>query len=664
VVGLAERRGHDDYCTMTIRALLASALLWNASTAVAQVPPIAPDTIYKLAVDSAKYPEQATVMLLDDGVITVESDGRETRTYHQITQVLRQRAVQGLQERQFTYDPDHQRLTINAMRVLGLDGHVISEKPALTQESDMPAARTNPIYEHRKVLRLSLSGVAPGTLVDAIWTIELRKSYRQGDFFDAWRVTAGTTVLRSRYIVDAPKEMQLRIVEHHLDFPRRDTIIGSRKIYQWTTHDVAWVRPEPYAPAADSNDLAMNIDVAAPGSWSDIGRWYAGMAVDRLRPDQRLRDTVRGVVAGAGTLADSVHAVHRWVAQDIRYVAVALGQGGYQPRFPDEVLSTGFGDCKDKATLLIDALAILGVEAYPVLINAGGKPDSTLPTIRAFNHEIVAIKRTTGYQFVDPTSSFSRFETLPGVDAGQFALVVHANGETEPVTTPPAPADSNRLEATLVGVLSTDGTFSGRVKTTASGQLELGFRAMLQNRPDSTQRAAMLRNMAGSIFPDSKGDSLVLFDGKDFKAQPVVSYVIRNGRATQQSGDVDILTVRDRSQAFARMADEVEARGPRHQPIDAARIMAAGSFETVTRITLPDGWHARLPPSVNAASVFGHYEASYRQEGRDLVLTQRQNGAKGIYPKERVGDLVSWLRECAKDRVPFIVLERQTQTKS
>jgi hypothetical protein len=376
---------------MTTRAWLVGAFLGNAAMVAAQVPQIAPDTIYKLAVDSAKYPEQSTVLLLDDGVITVESDGRETRTYHQITQVLRQRAVAGLQERQFTYDPDHQRLTINAMRVRGLDGHVISEKPALTQESDMPAARTNPVYEHRKVLRLSLSGVAPATLVDASWTIELRKPYREGDFFDAWRVTAGTTVLRSRYIVDAPKDMPLRIVEHHLDFPRHDTIIGSRKIYQWATQNVAWVKAEPYAPPADSNDVAMNIDVGGPGSWADIGRWYSGLAVDRLHPDQRLRDTVRGVVAGAVTLADSVHAVHRWIAQDIRYVAVNLGQGGYQPRFPDEVLSSGFGDCKDKATLLIDALAILGVEAYPVLINAGGKPDSTLPTIGAFNHEIVAI---------------------------------------------------------------------------------------------------------------------------------------------------------------------------------------------------------------------------------------------------------------------------------
>lgn len=227
------------------------------------------------------------------------------------------------------------------------------------------------------------------------------------------------------------------------------------------------------------------------------------------------------------------------------------------------------------------------------------------------------------------------------------------------MTTPPDPPDSDRFESQLTGVLSTDGIISGRVENRAYGQLEVGMRAMLQNRPDSTQREAMLRNLAGSIAPEAKGDSLVVFDGKDFKARPVMSFVIRDGRAAQQSGDVDILAVGDRSQVFTRMADEIEAHGPRHQPIDAAQLMPQARFEIDVRITLPDGWHARLPSSVNATSVFGHYEVIYRQDGRDLVIIHRTRGAKGIYPKERVGDLVSWLRECAKDRVPFIVLERR-----
>jgi hypothetical protein len=47
------------------------------------------DTIYSLAVDSTKYRTEPFVYLLDDGVLRVESDGRGSRTYRQVVQILK-----------------------------------------------------------------------------------------------------------------------------------------------------------------------------------------------------------------------------------------------------------------------------------------------------------------------------------------------------------------------------------------------------------------------------------------------------------------------------------------------------------------------------------------------------------------------------------------------
>ena len=336
---------------------------------------IADDTIYKLAVDSAAYPEQATVLLLDDGVIRMDADGRGTETFRQVTQVLQERAVKGFEERQFGYDPDHQQLTINWIRVLSRTGQVISAKPSQTQLSDVPAAMANPVYVHRKVLHTSLSGVAVGTLVDISYTIEERQPYRQGDFFESWSVNAATTVRRSRLLIDVPKDLALRLDERNLNFQKTETVVGNRKVYEWATRDVAWNRPEMYEPGADSDHVSMWLSVSAPGSWSDIGHWYAGLAHAQLSSGSQIQDTVRRITAHAATLDDSIRAIHRWVAQDVRYVSVSLGIGGYQPRAPATVVSTGFGDCKDKATLFIAALSDIGVQAFPVLLNAGGRPD-------------------------------------------------------------------------------------------------------------------------------------------------------------------------------------------------------------------------------------------------------------------------------------------------
>jgi hypothetical protein len=579
------------------RCLTTAAIAVGPMVLPAQAPSALPpgvaairsDSIYSLAVDSASHIRYASVLLLDDALVTVEADGRSVRTYHQVIQVLRQEALQPLQERTLTYDADHEHLRINWMRVLRPDGTIVSAKPAVIQESDIPAETVNPVYAHYKLVRVSLSGLATGTLIDLSVTREVWKPYRPGDIYVRWRVGTETMVRRARLVIDAPKDMPLHVIEHHLDFNRRDTVVGTRKVYQWTKQQVLFERQEAFAPPLDSSVDAVGLEAASAGSWSDVGRWYVGLATDRLRPQDALRAKVRTVVAHAGTLADSVRALHRWVAQDIRYVEIALGQGGFQPRFPDTVLTTGFGDCKDKATLLIDALGVIGVRAFPVLINATARTDSTLPTIHAFNHEIIAIERPTGYQYVDPTAELLPPEALPWTEAGQFALVVRSDGKSEEVTTPEAPADSNREALALTGELTVDGVFSGHFEMRGSGIDEVAMRELVRPTEDSAQRMEVLRSLVSPSIPDGTIDSQVLFDAKDFRAPAVVSFAIRRAHPTQRSGDVDILQQYDGAQAYTDMARSVHTRY-RAQSIDAARILPSGT----TVNTIPHHPAARL----------------------------------------------------------------------
>ena len=138
------------------------------------------------------------------------------------------------------------------------------------------------------------------------------------------------------------------------------------------------IRAEGYAP--DSIIQGMTVTVSPPITWSSIGKWYIPIARDGYALAPSVEQKMKTVLTNSKSLDDSIRAIHKWVAQDIRYVAIELGRGGYVPRNAETVVRTGFGDCKDKAMLFIAAMKKMGVTAYPVLLNISGAERKETPS--------------------------------------------------------------------------------------------------------------------------------------------------------------------------------------------------------------------------------------------------------------------------------------------
>lgn len=648
-----------------MRRLPFMAMPLLAASLSAQAPVITPagdpsvksDTIYRLAVDPRDHPDDPFVYLLDDGVVRVEADGRTTRTYRQIVQILNQDGVEDWAEQSFSYDGGRERLRINWVRVVKPDGTVISDGPSHRQESLSPVALSAPVYSDSKVIRLTLAGVAPGTIVDYSYTTERLRPALPGDFYSAWSVHTSRFTRRSRYLLDIPAQMQPRIQERNLHFRPQVVEARGRRIYVWATQDVPRVEREPFAGSPDT--VYAGIDVSGTVTWSDIAAWYAGLDRDRSTLTPGLQRKLAELVAGMHSLEDSLKAVHRWVAQDIRYVSLSLGIGGFQPREPGAVFETGYGDCKDKATLFIALLGKMGVTAYPVLLNSSGAADSSLPSVSQFDHMIAAIVAPAGgYRFVDLTANLAPLGMLPPDEQGGFAVVVHPDGRGEMVTLPQDPVTANLSQGNLQGELTPDGIFNGHLGQRATGELQFSLRNDFSSPVDSVQRTRIARNIASALFPGGSGDSLVLFDGRDLGAEPRMALAIHNGRAATTSGGTLILTLPIRTYALQGIADELRARGPRRFPISATAVSGEGVTEENLDLTLPEGWHARLPANADVASDFGHYESQYAQEGRVLHVMRRLTGARGTYPPDRVDDLITWLERVSKDDAKYIVIDR------
>jgi uncharacterized protein DUF3857/transglutaminase superfamily protein len=639
-------------------AVAAPALAQAPRITSAGDPSVKDDTIYRLAVDPAGHPDEDYVYLLDDGVIRLESDGRASRTYRQVVQVLTREGAEAWGEQSFSYVSGRERLTLNWVRVVKPSGEVISSQPSHEQESIAPVAQEAPVYSDVKVRRISIGGIALGTLLDYSYTVTTLKPVMPGDFQRAWRVTTGRLTRRSRYIVDVPGSLNLRLKEVNLTFPRKTSEAKGRRVYVWATAEVPKIEREPFA--ADSNDIDQYIDIAAPVAWADVARWYSQLARDRYAMTPALDATLATVVQSARTLEDSLRAVHRWVAQDFRYVSLSLGIGGFQPRRPAAVLETRYGDCKDKATLFIALAQRMGVHAYPVLLSSNGGIARDLPSALAFDHMIAAVERPTGYLYLDLTAELTPFGSIPPSEQGEFGLVVHPDGRGEEVAFPTDSAAANRDVSTLDGELTADGIVNGRYVHLATGDQQYSLRRTFATSFSGTERDRLTRSVANLLFPGATGDSLEIFDGRDWRAEPRVSLVIRNARATSKSGSNDILTLPVRNYGELKaVATELEARGPRRFPIDVAAVAGPHEEAAELRLSLPEGWRAQLPPGVTARSVFGTYTAEYSQEGRILRVARRLVGRSGTEPPGRIGELIAWLKEMSKDDVRYVVLEHK-----
>ena len=150
-------------------------------------------------------------------------------------------------------------------------------------------------------------------------------------------------------------------------------------------------------PSANTPDWYADPDVlqvTAFRSWQEVANW--GAALFRGLPAEgdayrRLSRSIRQTAEREGLPAGIAMAIDH-VQTRIRYYGVELGENSHRPHAPDEVLANGYGDCKDKALLLVSLLGDLGVDANPLLVSTrlrGGIADR-LPGPGAFNHVVVA----------------------------------------------------------------------------------------------------------------------------------------------------------------------------------------------------------------------------------------------------------------------------------
>lgn len=436
---------------------------------------------------------------------------------------------------------------------------------------------------------------------------------------------------------------------------------GDRMTRTWVERDLNAVQGEAFA--SDSNSVVGSIAIAGQTTWQSIGTWFAGLSKGRDSITPELQHLLDSLVSASPTRLDSLKALHRWVAQDIRYVSIALGQGGYQPRPISEVASTGVGDCKDKALLFVALARRMGFTAYPILLNSSDRVDPRLPSIEQFNHAIAVADVDGRPVYTDLTAEVVPFGELPGQDQGQFAVIVRGGAVADTIHLPMTAPSGNEETVTLTATLDPGGKVSGTFVETGTGTVAASLRVALADSVDDSKLDTFGRTLIQNYFPGAKASDIRIFNGRNLSAEPKISMSFSDGIAAKKI-DARLMLLNipfGTAEKLEELASELEERH-RQFTIDAGAVIGPATKLYVMRITLPEGWTARLPTSVAADGVWGTYKTTYTQTGRELIVERLVAGRRGIYPPSSIESLVAWLRTASEDRTEHIVLETPSAT--
>jgi transglutaminase-like putative cysteine protease len=372
---------------------------FDVAPAPAWVLPLAPDVAH--AKPAEELSDGVHFLLADD---QVRFDGREHVAYvHRAVRTINQRGVEYAANVKIRFDPAYQRLTLHSI-VVRRGGTVVSRlDPAavrvLQRETELEAL----IYDGSMTAHAFLPDVRVDDIVEYDYSVRgfnpVFGQRRFGRFALQWGVPVAR--VHARLLWPAGRELQWR---RQNDAPAPHTAgAGALREHRWDLHEVPGRRLEKDAPGWF--DPFQAAEWSEFRDWNAVAGWAAPLYLPAESPSAAVRAQAARIAAQAAEPAQRLAAVLRFVQREVRYLGFEMGAGSHAPSAPDVVLQRRFGDCKDKALLMVAMLRALGVEAQPALVNTVARHavEQWLPAPGAFNHVLVRARAGGREWWLDPT---------------------------------------------------------------------------------------------------------------------------------------------------------------------------------------------------------------------------------------------------------------------
>jgi hypothetical protein len=340
--------------------------------------------------------------------------------------------------------------------------------------------------------------------------------------------------------------------------------------------------------------------------------------------------------------------------------------GGFQPHSATDVFHNRYGDCKDKATLLISMLRAAGIHADYLLVDFNHAISPELPSTNA-DHMIVAIalpesvhddslvavvNRKDGRRVLifDPTNPYDPAGELEDPLQGTYG-VLFDGADSELIRLPVVGPSHSILRRHGDFVLTADGGLKGEFLEDRKGAIAGDYRGLFLTGDAKLQREyteKILREWLPSFTLDSfKAEHVAERD------QPLlVHYKITADGYGKTSGSM--LMVRPRVLGSAQ--ESVRTDEPRRYPVQFSGERA--QIEDYT-VHFPDGYRVEdVPDPVALDTDFASYTSKTEVVGNALHYSREYRLKTMDLPAARYGELTKFVGQVANDERSQAILRK------
>lgn len=323
----------------------------------------------------------------------------EASTYQHFSrfryEILNQNGLESYSSVDIDFDPSYQQLTVNQLIIwrdgVAQDRTTSANFKLLNRESE----RENLLYNGELTLDILLSDTRVGDVVEYSYTLTgsnpVFGSLWEHGFDLAWGIPVQQLFYRVLVPADTPVAQRQFASDQRFDLLQQ----GDRQEYRMARHSIA---KEP-------NDDKPELVLSAVRDWQQVAKWAQPLYQHALEQSQGVAEVAAEIQRRHDSTEAQIGAALHWAQNSVRYFGVEYGTNSHNPSPAQETLRRRYGDCKDKAVLLIAILRELGIPAQPALVFSGEHValDISPYRLHAFNHVIVHLMHDNKHHWIDPT---------------------------------------------------------------------------------------------------------------------------------------------------------------------------------------------------------------------------------------------------------------------